>query len=180
MNKNSLLIVILILVGSTAAAYYFKTHASASVNESQQQQNWNDWDKKNANPPSNKNAEVSPSAPQTKPSAPPTTYQEALSASKLSDTPVLLIFSADWCHYCQDMKKTTFKDADVIKEMANFVVYEVNVDKEKAIAAKYAIRGMPTYKIVNANESVIAETSGFKKPKDFINWLRNSIPLLKK
>ena len=60
-----------------------------------------------------------------------------------SDQPVLVDFSADWCGPCKMM-------APVIKELSTEVgeqarIIKVDVDKNPKAAAKYQIRGVPTF-----------------------------------
>jgi thiol:disulfide interchange protein len=173
MNKNSLLIVIAILAAGIVAAYWFKTQSPQAV-ESQQQQNqdWNDW---NSGPNQQSQAPIQPPAAQPEvPALPskPASYENAMQLSKTHKKPVLLFFTADWCSYCQKMKSQTFSDAQVKKAMDNVIYYEVNVDKERAIAQKWGVRSMPTYKIVDGSEKVLAADSGFKPPAQFITWLK--------
>jgi len=56
--------------------------------------------------------------------------------------PVLLDFYADWCGPCQQLMPTVEK---ISKEYAGKVeVRKINIDKNKAIAAKFNVRSIPT------------------------------------
>lgn len=180
MNKNSLLIVIAILSAGIVAAYWFKTQSPQAVESQQQQsQDWNDWNSPNGQSQKPAPQPTQPVQPQAQPAQPnvptkPTSYQNAIQLAQTQKKPVLLFFTADWCSYCQKMKSQTFPNAQVKEAMGNFIYYEVNVDKERAIAQKYGVKSMPTYKIVDGGEKVISEDSGFKPPAQFITWLKSA------
>jgi len=172
MNKNSLLVVGLILIAGILAAYYYKTKVVPAVDSQQQEQKWNDWDKKNPTnpqPPNQPQSEVKPTVP-----AKPTSYQDAIKIAKATNKSVLLVFGADWCGYCKQLK-TTLADAEVQKAMSDFVYYHVDVDKERNVATKYGVKPIPAYKIVDVNEKVLSEGTGYKAPKDFVAWLKSTV-----
>jgi thioredoxin-related protein len=102
------------------------------------------------------------------------TYEAALDLSKSTNTKVFLYFGADWCGYCLKMKNTTFKDESVEKHLArNFVVLKIDVDdkKFKNIKEKFKVKVLPSYIIIDKNENLIKQSSGYMGPKEFIEWI---------
>jgi len=59
-----------------------------------------------------------------------------------SKTPVLIDFHASWCGPCQTLAPIL---QDVKKELGeNIKIVKVDVDKNKPLAAKFKVRGVPT------------------------------------
>ncbi|HEA30479.1 MAG TPA: thioredoxin [Leeuwenhoekiella sp.] len=59
-----------------------------------------------------------------------------------SETPVLIDFHASWCGPCQTLAPIL---EDVKKELGeNVKIVKVDVDKNKPLAAKFKVRGVPT------------------------------------
>lgn len=64
--------------------------------------------------------------------------------------PCIIDFYADWCGPCK-------KVAPILKELAaqykdEIIIYKVNVDKEKELAAAFGIQSIPTFLFVPQNE----------------------------
>jgi thiol:disulfide interchange protein DsbD len=83
--------------------------------------------------------------------------------------PVMLDFYADWCHACQVMEATLFKDPHVIKALKDFVVLKVDItankEKEKALLNRFKVVAPPTFLFLNkegreqADLRLVGETS---------------------
>jgi thioredoxin-related protein len=73
------------------------------------------------------------------------TYQEGLAHAEKSGKQILVFFTADWCKYCQVMKKETYSDPEVIAYVnEHFVPVMVDTQKERKLTADYYVRGLPT------------------------------------
>jgi len=57
---------------------------------------------------------------------------------------VLVDFHADWCGPCKAMKPTL----EQYKESSKIPLVEVNVDTENQIAAKYGVRSIPCFILI--------------------------------
>tara|TARA_R100001377_G_C3118902_1_gene85253 strand:- start:139 stop:402 length:264 start_codon:yes stop_codon:yes gene_type:complete len=56
----------------------------------------------------------------------------------------LVNFSADWCGPCRTMKPTLEQFEEFYKD----TLIKVNVDKESEISAKYGVRGIPCFIVI--------------------------------
>jgi len=78
------------------------------------------------------------------------------------------------------MKQDTWGDAKVQKTINDYrlVVYFCDIDKERALAERYLNPngrqrwGVPSYVIVNKDEQVLRQGSGYKNPSALLNWMR--------
>ena len=62
---------------------------------------------------------------------------------------VLIDFTADWCGPCQEMKP-------IVRQLqaAGYPVREVNVDRDRALAAKYRVTSIPCFVMVVDGQEV--------------------------
>jgi thioredoxin 1 len=99
------------------------------------------------------------------------TWEEALKLAEKEGKPIFLDISASWCGPCKKLKASTFPDKEVGKFYnANFI--NVMVDGEKGegieLARKFEIRGYPSLIFVDSNGELIAQTTGYRNPEQFI------------
>ncbi len=99
------------------------------------------------------------------------TWEEALELAKESGKPLFLNISASWCGPCKALKRNTFPYEEVgTYYNANFI--NVLVDGEKGegigLAKKFGIKGYPSMIFLDSDGELIAQTSGYRDPEDFI------------
>lgn len=100
-------------------------------------------------------------------------YDKGLAMAKAQNKKIFLYFHADWCHYCKKMKKTTFKNADLINYLnKHFISIMVNVDKEKKIARFYRVRGLPTLWFLKDDSTKLSRIPGFVQAHTLVNVLK--------
>lgn len=86
--------------------------------------------------------------------------------------PVLVDFYADWCGPCQMM-------SSVVQEMAEefrgrLRVLKVDIDRNPAVAAKYGVRGVPTF-IIFRNAQILWQHSGAMPAHQFRHQLEQYV-----
>ena len=115
--------------------------------------------------------------PSPQPVLPPkvNSYSDALKASKSTDFPILIVFSGPNCIHCKHLEQTTLSDAQVqLVINTQFIYLKINTSSDKeGVSAKYNIRGIPSYVIINNNEKVINQSSGYLDKTAFIQWLQS-------
>lgn len=99
-------------------------------------------------------------------------YVEALKLAKDNNRDVFIYFGATWCGNCTVMKKT-LDDKEVDQKLhKEYIVYYVDVDKDRETARKYNITGVPACFIVSSEGKMIEKIVGSRNKKDFLNWLK--------
>lgn len=75
-----------------------------------------------------------------------------------SETPTLVDFFATWCGPCQAMSPVL----DQLKDkMGNKVrVLKIDVDKNQEVAAKFKVRGVPTFVLFQSGEILWRQSGG--------------------
>ena len=82
--------------------------------------------------------------------ATPETWEKVFAEAKASDRPVFVDVWASWCKNCLAMEKTTFRDPEVVKELANYTVVRLQAeDLSEFLKLKdfkdLGIKGIPAF-----------------------------------
>lgn len=88
-----------------------------------------------------------------------------------NDEKILLVFSTNWCKYCQNAKNDMNNDAILSELVKNYTIVNVNTDSEKDIAKGYNIKTIPTFVIYQDGKEVGRQT-GYKNSEQLINFLK--------
>jgi thiol:disulfide interchange protein len=100
-----------------------------------------------------------------------TDFKSATAEARSSNKPLFIYFTATWCEPCQELKHTTWADADVEKELDKFVPVKVDVDEHPDLVQRYPSDGIPHFVIAKQDGTVIRETVGAYPARDLIDWL---------
>lgn len=100
-------------------------------------------------------------------------YNEGLAMAKTSDKKVFLHFWTSWCGYCTKMTTETFSDSAVTDYLnENYISIKINTDKEKALAAKYKVKGLPTSWFLTDKGEPITSLGGYLPPDKLLPILK--------
>jgi len=90
------------------------------------------------------------------------TYESGMARSKFEKKKVFLHFYADWCGYCAEMERKTFKDPAVIAALnRNFIPIRVDSDRDKQTASLYRVKGLPDTWFISESGDVIGHRPGY-------------------
>jgi thioredoxin-related protein len=85
-----------------------------------------------------------------------------MARGKIEKKKVFLYFHAEWCTYCVEMDRTTFKDPAVIAALnRNFIPIRVDSERETAPAALFRVKGLPDSWFLAESGEVIGHRPGF-------------------
>jgi len=100
------------------------------------------------------------------------TWDEALQKAKVEGKPIFLDISASWCGPCKMLKSRTFPNEEVGEFYnANFinVAFDGEIGEGIELARKYKIKGYPSLIYIDSNGQLIAQTAGYRNPKQLID-----------
>ena len=100
-------------------------------------------------------------------------YDEGMTLGEKRGKKIFMFFWADWCKFCQLMEKETLAKPKIIRYLNNnFISIKVNSDAEKALAARYLVRGLPTLWFLDKNGEKIGYYPGYVESDMFLPYLR--------
>lgn len=129
--------------------------------------NWNSKQPKIQEPPKKEQEKQE----KTKPQVTVSNYNDAVKKSSELGIPIVIIFRAEWCHWCKKLQKETLLDSKVKSMMTNYVFLEVDVDADTVTAKKFGVFGLPSYVITNSKGDKLKSGSGYKNGDLFSEWL---------
>jgi thioredoxin-related protein len=78
--------------------------------------------------------------------------------------PLLLVFSAEWCHYCHKLIREAGADKSLSAFiMANFIPMQIDFDKEQRIAAVLEVESLPTTVVLSPKIDLLLNKPGYMK-----------------
>ncbi len=89
-------------------------------------------------------------------------YTPGMALARKENKSIFLYFHAPWCSYCTKLKKTTFKDEQVLAYLEeNFISIQVNTDENKPLADKWRVKGLPTLWFLESTGDKINSMPGY-------------------
>jgi thioredoxin-like negative regulator of GroEL len=86
-------------------------------------------------------------------------YEQAVSQGK----PMLLFFSAQWCHFCHQMADEAFTHPQVVSLSEHFICILIDVDTEPGVCRQFQVSRYPTIQFVSPRGVPLERIVG-KKP----------------
>ncbi len=89
--------------------------------------------------------------------------RDAARVARQSGRPMLIKVSAKWCGHCEQMKRDTFADSRVIRDIKqHFVAVDLNADTNQGIVEQLQITSLPTILVVSPDLRILAREEGFR------------------
>jgi thiol:disulfide interchange protein len=70
-------------------------------------------------------------------------YADGYQQARREGRPMLVFFTASWCHFCQQMEAEAFNDVQVAALSRQFTCILVDADREPSVCQEFRIRGYP-------------------------------------
>ena len=106
-----------------------------------------------------------------------TDYRKAQALSRETGKPLLLDFTAVWCKPCKIMDEQFWVRADIVETMKSFVAVKLDYDKERSLAGRFSVRGIPYVAFVDPIGNLITYRNGFgTKKANELSEIFNEMP----
>ncbi|MBI3838920.1 MAG: thioredoxin family protein [Planctomycetia bacterium] len=86
-------------------------------------------------------------------------YEQGVSQGK----PMLLFFTAEWCHFCHQMADEAFTHPQVVSLSEHFICILIDVDAEPDVCREFQVSRFPTIQFVSPRGIALERIVG-KKP----------------
>jgi thioredoxin-related protein len=97
-------------------------------------------------------------------------YEDSLKLAKEQNKKVFVLFTADYCSWCEKQKEV-LQEGEVLIKLKSYVICFVDTQKRKDLAEKFNVKTIPNYFILDQNGEVLKKHVGYKNAKDFSDWL---------
>ena len=89
--------------------------------------------------------------------------KQAAQQSSQEKKPMMVMVSAPWCGYCQQMLKTTFKDQKLVEHLNTcFVPVYLDADDNEKWVEQLKVDGLPTTLIISPEMKVVKRLPGYQ------------------
>jgi thioredoxin-related protein len=95
---------------------------------------------------------------------------EANKLSRLTNKPVLLIFGADHCRFCESLKKDIL-DLKLSPHIDKYIICYVDIAKNPEYKKEYSVGIIPDSRIMRNNKE-ISKNKGYLRD-NYIIWINN-------
>jgi thioredoxin-like negative regulator of GroEL len=102
-----------------------------------------------------------------------TSIKDAKILSESTNRSILLIFGADYCKYCNQLKSDLF--ISPLKELTDrYIICCIDLEKKPKMKSEYNVSTIPDSRILK-NNNQISKIKGYS-PKSYQNWIKSNKP----
>lgn len=98
---------------------------------------------------------------------------KAFALSKIHNRNIIVIFGANWCPYCEELKR----DSRSIEQLKQYLICFIdtdNRDKNQSVISQYKPRNLPTSLFLDTTKKEVSRKIGYNH-KDYIKWLNSLV-----
>ena len=101
-----------------------------------------------------------------------TDFRAAVERSRATGQPMLVQVTAEWCGYCQQMKRETFTDRNLISDVnRSFVSVKLDADANRELVQQMNVKSLPTTLVILPNMQVAERLEGFQSAAQMFRGL---------
>jgi hypothetical protein len=88
---------------------------------------------------------------------------EAHRVSAATGRPMLIVFGAEWCHYCRQLDNTTLKSPEIVSYISsNFVPVHLDADKDARVAQILKAKPIPCTVVLGPSADLMGRSFGYQ------------------
>ena len=97
--------------------------------------------------------------------------KSAVKTAEKLGKPVMVDFYTDWCGWCKQLDKVTYRDSKVSNLAAKFICVKIDGDKNPDLVRKYNIRGYPHILFLKSDGSITEQIAGYADAATFVGTM---------
>lgn len=95
--------------------------------------------------------------------------EDAVIISQNTKQPILVVFTADWCKFCNVMKKDIHNN---MQDFDNYIICYVDTEKRLDLTKEYQVKTIPDYFVLKDNIETKRKV-GYSNYMNLSQWLNN-------
>ena len=101
-------------------------------------------------------------------------FEEGLALGSSKGKKVFIHFRADWCRYCHQMDRETFRNPAVVAYLnENYIAVKVDTDKQQNVADMFSVRTLPDNWFISEKGERLGFRNGYIPPNTFMKILKS-------
>lgn len=99
-------------------------------------------------------------------------FDNGLEQAKEQDKPIMIDFYGESCSWCNVLDKKTYTDEEVNSLAEKFICIKIDFYKNRQVANRYKIQGLPTIVFLNSDAEEIERIVGYRGPSSFVEIMK--------
>jgi len=100
---------------------------------------------------------------------------EAHKVSAATGRPMLIVFGAEWCHYCRELDTKTLTNPNLAAYVsANFVPVHLDADRDKRVAQILKAKPIPCTIVLSPDAELVSRVFGYQEVQPYFGELEKS------
>ncbi len=102
---------------------------------------------------------------------------EGIALAEKNNRPILVFFTASWCHYCHEMARESFTNPQVVAQSRDFVCVLIDGGdkKNETLCKQLQIKGYPTVFFLSPRGVVLNRTMGKRSPQEVLQQMQAAL-----
>jgi thioredoxin-related protein len=105
-------------------------------------------------------------------------YRAGAEAAAAQRKPMLLFFTASWCHYCHQLAAEAFTDSTVVGLSERFVCVLIDADREPSVCRYFQVPAYPTIQFISSRGQPLNRIVGKQPSREVVRQMQAALQQL--